>query len=67
MGEYVKQELVSKLGPDTFVIGCTDEDLKRVVRYETAKKETMFEVLQEGKEEGIYTLDMDEMPDFLQT
>ena len=65
MGEYSKQELNAKLGPNSFVIGCTDHDLKRVVRYNTPKKETMFELLQEGKEEGIYLLDLDEMPDFL--
>jgi hypothetical protein len=39
MGEYTKQELAPKLGAsETFVIGCNDEDLKRVVGYQLVNK-----------------------------
>ena len=65
MGEYTKQVLAPILGPETFVIGCTDYDLKKVVSYRHPNKKEMFDFLQLEGDERMYLLEMEDIPEFM--
>ena len=48
------------IGPDCYVIGCSESDLRRVVDYRHPSKQNMFDLLQLDDDEQFYSFGLPE-------